>query len=78
MGCIQRIRQLHGNFQQRLRIDWLLCDPMLQGFTLQILHDHERPAVVFSDLVNRADVWVIKRRDRTRLPLESLQSLSVT
>ncbi len=35
------------------------------------------PAVVFADVVNRADIRVVERRSRAGLPMESFQGLAV-
>ena len=42
---------------------------------LQVLHDDERPAVVFADVVDGADVRVVERRCRLRFAGEPAQGL---
>src|SRR5580698_2474070 len=50
---------------------------MLQRLPFQILHRDERVPVVFIDLVNRADVWMIQRRGGLRLSLKPAQGLRI-
>src|SRR5208283_5282757 len=41
----------------------------------QILHGDERLALRFSKVMNGADVWMVQRRRRLRLPLETRQCM---
>ena len=49
-----------------------------EGVPLQRLHDDEVAAVVFVDVVDRADVRMIQRGDGPRLALESFAEFAVT
>ena len=53
----------------------LTRDAMLQRLALQQLHRDEGAAFVFANFVNRADIWMIQRRGRTRLALEAFDRL---
>ena len=46
-------------------------EPLGQRLALEPLHDQEVDAVLVADVVERADVRVIERRDRARLALEA-------
>src|SRR5207249_2942831 len=46
--------------------------PLLERFAVETLHDDERRAVVFADVIQRADVRVIERRNRLGFALEAL------
>jgi hypothetical protein len=48
---------------------------MLQRLPFQILHHHERSAVVLVDIVNGADAGMVERRSGVCLALEALQRL---
>ena len=48
---------------------------MFKGLTFEKLHGDERLALVFANLVYRADIRVIEGRGRLRLPTETLQRL---
>ena len=49
----------------------------VERLALEQLHGDERLAVLFADLVNRADVRMIERRGRARLEPEALGGLRV-
>src|SRR5271157_4363680 len=44
---------------------------MLQGLSVQVLHGDEGAPVLFADVVDRANVVVVKRARGTRFTLES-------
>src|SRR5271157_2268834 len=48
-------------------------DPAFKRLTLQQLHGNKVPAVILSDFVNGADIWVVQRRRRARFALKPLQ-----
>src|SRR5581483_6742919 len=50
---------------------------MLEGHSLQKLHHNKTLALMFADLVNGANVRMIQRRCRARLPPEPLQRLRI-
>ena len=45
-------------------------DPQPQGLALEQLHHQEMPVLVLPDVVDRADVGMVKRRGGARLPPE--------
>jgi hypothetical protein len=51
---------------------------MLQRLTIQKLHSDESLAFVFTNLVNGANIWMVKRGSGLRLPLEAFESLMVS
>ena len=69
----QPIRNPYRQFQQRLGLDELLPDPVLQRHTLKKLHRNEAEVIVGIDLINRADIRMVQRRSRPSLPPEPLQ-----
>ncbi len=50
---------------------------MLEGSAVHEFHGDKRPAVLLADLVDRADMGMIQRGCRTRLPPKAFQSLWV-
>src|SRR5215204_812808 len=48
-----------------------------QGLPVEILQHEEVDAILMTDIEQRADVWMIERRDRARLALEALTQLPV-
>src|SRR5208282_3803079 len=52
-------------------------NPVLQRHPLQILHRQEHFSVLFPDVVDRANVWMIQCRCGLRFPLKSRQRLPV-
>ena len=74
---IERFGDLRSNFQQRVHSKWLCGDAMLQRSAFQKFHREKRMAVGFVNLVNRADVRMIKRGSSARFSLEPLERLAV-
>jgi hypothetical protein len=74
---VERVRNLDRQTEQHTRLDGLSADPMLQGHTVQKLHDQERMTVLLPDLMDRADIGMVQSRGRLRLPLEAGQGLGV-
>src|SRR5262249_46030252 len=56
---------------------WLATDPMLERLPFQELHDDEGLPLVLPDVMDGANIRVIKRGGSTRLALEPLQGLAV-
>jgi hypothetical protein len=50
---------------------------VLQRYAVEKLHRDEGLTVVFADVVDRTNVWVIERRRRLRLSLETGKRLRV-
>src|SRR5439155_6001158 len=52
-------------------------EPRLERFTFEVLHDQECRALVFADVVQRADVRMVQARDRARLALKPQVALGI-
>ena len=74
---VERVGNLNRQSEQNLRLHGSPGDAMLQRQAVQKLHDDERMAVLLPDLVDRADIGMVQRRGRLRLPLEAGQGLGV-
>ena len=59
VSCIERIRNLDGQRQCSVGLQWSACNTVLQGEPVQKLHDNERLTIVLADFVDRADVGVL-------------------
>ena len=68
---------MDAHLQQRLQRHGVAVDAAVERTPLQQLHGDEVLAIVHADVVNGADVGMVQRRSRPRLPLKSLQRLSV-
>src|SRR5882762_2354872 len=53
-------------------------DHVLQRQAIQILHGNERLPILLTDVVNRADVWMVQRRGGLRFALETGEGLRVS
>src|SRR5712691_9300560 len=60
--CLQRIGNLHAESCHLLGIYWLVGNAPLQRLPFQELHDDERLVVVLVNVVNGADVGMIRGR----------------
>ena len=74
---LERIGDLDRECQQQVDVERAPGDTMLQRRPVEELHDQERAAVLFADIVDGADVCVIQGRGRSRLPEESGERLGV-
>src|SRR5262249_32030034 len=77
MGRIERIGNLDAPIQDLLGIQWLAGDPMLERLPFEELHDDEGLPLVLPDVMNGADIGMVKCRSSPSLALEPLQSLAV-
>ena len=50
---------------------------MFQGYTIEKLHRDEGKAILFADVVNRANIGVVQGRSSLRLALKAGQGLRV-
>ncbi len=77
MRGIQTVGRLNRQRQQSLVIQRLARDEMLQGDAVEKLHGNERLLAMFTDFVDGADIGMIQRRRRARLPAKAFQRLRV-
>jgi hypothetical protein len=77
VGGVQRIDDLNPLFQHLLRRKRSPADEMLQRLTIQKLHNDELPAFVFANLVNGAEIRMVRRNSSLCLALEAFQGLMV-
>src|ERR1700733_1333552 len=78
VGRIQRIGDLDAERQELLRVDGLFPNPVFQRRAIQVLHHDERPAILLTNVVNRADVWVVQGRSSLRFALKTAESVRVS
>ena len=75
---VQGVSNLHADRQQRLDVETATIGyARLQRGALQILHGDEGAAVLFADVMNRADVGMIQRRRGPGLALKAVHGLAV-
>ena len=75
MRGVERVGDVLAVAQHLVQRDRAARDPRLQRLALQQLHHHELLAGVLADVVQRADVRMIERRDGARLAEEALHRL---
>ena len=75
--CIERVGDFDGPIQQELNLDGLTLDAVFQRRAFHHLHDDERPALMFADVMNHTDVGMIEGSGRPRLALKALERLGV-
>ena len=75
---IQRVGDFDAERQQRLAVETAMRrNALLQRGALQILHGDEGAALLFADVMNRANVGMIQRRRGPGLALKTVQRLGV-
>ena len=74
---VERRRDLDRRPERLVDRQRALRQPIRQRLAFEILHDEERGAILFADVVQRADVRMIELRDRAGLAIEALAELRV-
>jgi hypothetical protein len=77
-GSVQSVGDFNRQREQDIRLDGLSVDAVLQRRTFQKLHGNERQPVLLANIVNRADVGMIKCRCGLRFALETGKCLRVS
>src|ERR1700719_3456340 len=74
---VETIGNLNADFEKLRQRHRLPGDAMLQRLSLQQLHGDKWTALEFSNIVNRADIWMVERRRSPRFATESLDCLRI-
>ncbi len=75
---IERVRNRDGQRKNQLGFHRSPSDAMLQRHAVQKLHGDERFAVLFPNVINRADVWVVQCGRGLSLALKAGECLRFT
>ena len=73
MGGGQRVRHLHRDVQQVVKVQSLTMDSLLQALAFELFHDDEGVPVVVLNVVDGADVGMVELRCGARLSHKSFQ-----
>src|SRR5262250_2855984 len=73
----KRVSDLNGERQEDVGFYGAIADAVLQRHPIEMLHDNERPPVLRSDLVDRADVRVVQRGGSLSFAFKAAESLRV-
>jgi hypothetical protein len=71
VSCVEGVNDVSGQIQKFVYLEPVVVDPVLEGPPFKQLHDDERLTFMFTKIMDRADVWVIQRRQRTRVRARS-------
>src|SRR5262249_9445297 len=77
VGHVEGVRDLHGIIENLLDGDGLAFDAMLQSDAVEKLHDNERVALVFADVVNCADIGMIEGGGGAGFSAKAFESLGI-
>ena len=77
MGFVEGVRSLDRRLERLVERQRPFLQPMGQRFAFEVLHDEERRAVLLADIKQRANVRVIKPRDRASFTVEALAELRI-
>jgi hypothetical protein len=77
VGCVERIRNLDGERQDPIGVEWPTTNAMLQRHPVQKLHGDEYCAVLLVNFVDRADIWVIQGGGGLGFALKAAKGLGV-
>src|SRR5262245_39857561 len=74
---VESVCDLDAKVEHRFDLQWLALDAAFQGFALQKLHGDERFALMLFNLIDCADIRMVKRRGGLRLALKPLERLMI-
>src|SRR5260370_36489019 len=77
VGCIERVGNLDGKRQNQLGFQRSASNAILQRQPIQKLHRDEQLLATLADVVNGADVGMVKRGGGTSFTSETFQCLRV-
>jgi hypothetical protein len=77
VSSFQRISDLDSEQQERLHLQRLAGDALLQGGAVEILHDDEGLVILFANVVDGANARVIQCGGSSRLALKTIQGVRV-
>src|SRR5437868_6948314 len=62
VGGIERVRNIDRERHQQIEVERTVADQVFESLPLEILHGDEGAAVLFPNVINRADVRMIQAR----------------
>src|SRR5271166_4608418 len=77
VGGVERVGNLDAESDQGFDVERTTFNAMLQSLSFKKLHRDERQAVLLVDLVNGADVGMVKSRCGLRLALKAAERLMI-
>src|SRR6266478_3420724 len=77
MSGVKRVGDLDSELEQAVQFQRLTVNRVLKGLALQQFHGDEVPALVFPDLIDGADVGMIKRGRGPGFTLETVECAGV-
>src|ERR1700722_7626637 len=75
---IESVGNLDGQREQSLDFHRAVANAVPEGVAVEIFHSDESLVLVFTDVVNRANVGMIQGRRRFGFPAEAAQGLRVS
>ncbi len=75
--CIECTRQLDRTAECEVERERALLEPLGERLAIEVLHDQICRAVLFADVVQRADVRVVELGNRARFTIEALAETRV-
>src|SRR5215469_11009474 len=73
MGRVEGVSNLDREREEALSLKRLADDHVLESNAFEILHGDECPALLFANVVDRANVGMVQRRSRLSLTLKTSQ-----
>jgi hypothetical protein len=77
MSNVQPLRDLNGQFQKLIGLDWRAFRPAIQRFTFYQFHGNERLALMLTNIKNGTDIRMTQGRSGTGLPLQAPQGMAI-
>ena len=77
MGFLQALADLDPVLQHLFGREWSLGEAVGQGLAFEVFHDQEIGPVLVADVMQRADVGVIQRRNSAGFALEALPGIKI-
>ena len=74
---VECVSDLCADLNQFRGGEWFAAEPLCYCDSFQVLHHEVRPALMFADVVQGADIWVIECRDCVRLASQPLDGVGL-
>ena len=77
MGGVERIGNFDGQFEHPVEVERCPAKQLAKRMSFQAFHSNEEIALLFSDFVDSADIWMVQRRRDAGFATEPIICLGI-
>ncbi len=78
MGGVERVGDVSGEREEGVELQGHVCQYVFERLAVEEFHGDERMALVFANLINRADVGMVERGSGAGLAAKALERQKIT